>query len=314
MQAIAISTADRAKSLNLPLGIGRLADPKISLASMASIFLGACAAAAAGPLHPGWLALTILGIFAIEVAKNASGEIFDFDSGADLAVAPQDCSPFSGGKRVLVDALLTRAQTQMIAAVAYLIGGAVGLAIAVWREPAVVWLGLAGMACAFFYQAPPVRLSYRGLGELAVAICYGPLICLGTYLVQRGEIAPTPLLVSIPLGLLIANFLLVNEFPDFSADAQARKRTLIVRFGRKATSRLFVGTFAVAFGMLLVLPAFGFPISILLGEIAIVPALMASAHVLEAPENTPGIIPAQAKTLLTFLLYSGGVGLGLLVR
>ena len=61
-------------------GFQRLADPKISLASMASIFLGTCAAAAQGPLQVGWLAITILGIFAIEVAKNASGEVFDFDS------------------------------------------------------------------------------------------------------------------------------------------------------------------------------------------------------------------------------------------
>lgn len=77
-------------------GFWRLADPKISLASMASIFLGAAAAAHDGALAPGWLVLTILGIFAIEVAKNASGELFDWDSGADLAVVPEDRSPFFG--------------------------------------------------------------------------------------------------------------------------------------------------------------------------------------------------------------------------
>ena len=96
---------------NFGLGLWRLADPKISLASMASLFLGACASAATGPLHWGWLAFTVLGIFCIEVAKNASGEIFDFDSGADPGVAPEHLTPFSGGKRVLVEALLTRSQT-----------------------------------------------------------------------------------------------------------------------------------------------------------------------------------------------------------
>ncbi len=55
-------------------GFWRLADPKISLASMASIFLGACAAAADGSLHVGWLIVAVLGIFAIEVAKNASAK------------------------------------------------------------------------------------------------------------------------------------------------------------------------------------------------------------------------------------------------
>src|SRR5574341_214290 len=104
---------------DLGAGVWRLADPKISLASMASIFLGACLAVADGGWSPAWLAFTAAGIFFIEVAKNASGEIIDFDSGADLGVAPVDRSPFSGGKRVLVDGLLTRKQTATIAAVSY---------------------------------------------------------------------------------------------------------------------------------------------------------------------------------------------------
>ena len=54
-------------------GFWRLADPKISLASMASIFLGVAVARHDGLLSPGWLLLTVFGIFCIEVAKNASG-------------------------------------------------------------------------------------------------------------------------------------------------------------------------------------------------------------------------------------------------
>jgi 1,4-dihydroxy-2-naphthoate octaprenyltransferase len=79
------------------VGVWRLADPKITLASAASLLLGASAAAADGPIAWGWLVLTVAGIFFVEVAKNVSGEVFDFDSGADRAVAPEDRSPFSGG-------------------------------------------------------------------------------------------------------------------------------------------------------------------------------------------------------------------------
>ena len=143
-------------------GLWRLADPKISLASFSAMFLGACVAAREGPLSLKWLLLTVFGIFAIEVAKNASGEVFDFDSGADSAVAPEDRSPFSGGKRVLVDRLLTRGETSGIAAACYALGIAAGLAIVFGREPRVLLLGLVGVATAFFYHAPPVKLSYRG--------------------------------------------------------------------------------------------------------------------------------------------------------
>ena len=149
---------------NFASGLWRLADPKISLASMASLFLGACASAAAGPLHWGWLALTVLGIFCIEVAKNASGEIFDFDSGADPGVAPEHLTPFSGGKRVLVEALLTRRQTIGIAAVTYLLGIAIGLAIVVYREPMVLWLGMIGVGAAYFYNGAPLRAGVPGTG------------------------------------------------------------------------------------------------------------------------------------------------------
>src|SRR3990172_12964467 len=83
-------------------GLWRLADPKISLASISSVFLGSAIAVADGPLHWGWLAVTVAGILAIEVAKNAAGEIVDYDSGTDVKVAPGDRSPFSGGKRVMV--------------------------------------------------------------------------------------------------------------------------------------------------------------------------------------------------------------------
>lgn len=168
------------------------------------------------------MALTVLGIFFIEIAKNASGEVFDFDSGTDLAVAAEDRSPFSGGKRVLIDALLTRRQTISIAAVSYLIGIAAGLVIVAYREPQILWLGVVGVALAYFYHAPPFKLSYRGLGELAVGLCYGPLITSGTYLVQLGTVTLEPILVSTLLGLLIAAFLWINEFPDYRVQSRGQ--------------------------------------------------------------------------------------------
>jgi 1,4-dihydroxy-2-naphthoate octaprenyltransferase len=217
----------------LAAGIWRIADPKITLASVASMIVGAAAAALAGPIAWRWLAATVLGIFAIEAAKNASGEIFDWDSGADTGVAEDERSPFSGGKRVIVDGLLTRRQTAWVALVAYAIGAAIGLAIAIEREPAVVWLGLLGVALAYFYHAPPLALAYRGLGELAVALAYGPVIAAGTYLVQRHTVDRLVLAPAVPLGLAIGAFLWVNEFPDARADAAAGKRTLVVRLPKK---------------------------------------------------------------------------------
>ncbi len=294
-------------------GFWRLADPKISLASVASIALGTAAAAASGPISIGWWLLTILGVFAVEVAKNASGEVFDWDSGTDRRVTEQDRSPFSGGKRVLVDGLLTRAQTWGIAAGGYLLAVVAGFAIVGWREPGVFWLGFAGVGLAWFYHAPPLRLSYRGLGEAAVAVAYGPLICAGTYLVQRGSLPIEIVLLATPLGLLIAAFLWINEFPDHDADALSQKLTLVVRLGRPAAARGFVGLGIAAAGVLALLPVAGLPLTVWLGGVAAIRFVPAARLLRSAPEVTPAIIPAQAMSLQAFLLYAVGASVGILI-
>jgi 1,4-dihydroxy-2-naphthoate polyprenyltransferase len=297
----------------LGAGLWRLADPKISLASFSALFLGACAAARDGPISVPWLLLTVVGIFAIEVAKNASGEIFDFDSGTDLAVAREDRTPFSGGKRVLVERLLTRKQTAAIAGVAYSLGIAAGLSIVAWREPRVLLLGFVGVAAALFYQAPPLRLSYRGLGEVAVGLCYGPLLTAGTYLVQRGHVTREVIAASLPLGLMIADFLLINEFPDARADSQARKRTLVVRLGRRRASLLYGWVAAIAFALVFALPSIGSPRSVWLGLLGLPPAVR-TAWILRAdPDTTARLIPAQILTLVSFLLLALGSGGGFLL-
>lgn len=294
-------------------GLWRLADPKISLASFASMGLGLAAAAADGPVAWGWFALTVVGIFAIEVAKNASGEVVDFESGVDLAVLPEDRSPFSGGKRVIVDKLLTRRETTAIAAVCYLAGILAGLAIVVWREPGILWIGVLGVALAYFYHGAPFRLAYRGLGEVAVAVAYGPLVFAGTYLVQRGALAPGILWLSVPLALMIGGFLWANEFPDYRADKAAGKRTLVVRLGRPLASRMFMGLMLVACLLIVLLPVFVVPRGALIGAIAVVPAATAARLLRDAPEETARIIPAQARTLLAFVLYALGAGVGMVV-
>ena len=310
--ASAVVQGNTVVTTDLRAGIWRLADPKVTLASIASLFLGACAAAHDGPMAWGWLALTVLGIFSIEVAKNASGEVFDFESGADPGVAPEDRSPFSGGKRVLVDGLLTRRQTVNLAGVGYLLGMALGLVIAVGREGRVLWLGMAGMACAWFYQAPPLKLSYRGLGEVAVAVCYGPLLSSGTYLVQRRTLTPEVVILAMPLGMAIAAFLWVNEFPDYRADQAAGKRTLVVRLGRRRASLAFAWLVAAVYLGLAVLPTAGTPPTVLLGALGLVPGVMAARRLMAEPECTTRVIPAQVLTLISFLLLAAGMGIGLL--
>ncbi|MCK6547587.1 prenyltransferase [Myxococcota bacterium] len=290
-------------------GIWRVADPKITLASLASMTIGGAAAAADGPIAWGWLVITVLGIMSLEAAKNASGEIFDLES--DAAVRDDERSPFSGGKRVIVDGLMTKRETALMAAVFYGLGCGAGLAIAALREPMVLVLGMIGVALAFFYNAPPLKLAYRGLGELAVGASYGPLIACGTYLVQRHAVTPHVVLASLPLGLAIAAFLVVNELPDARADALAGKKNLVVRLGAARAGDVFGLMHAATYAILALLPLFGLSYAVWLGFAGLPLALRATARVRSAP-SIDTLVPAQAWTLLAFVLLAVGTGVGLL--
>ena len=195
----------------------------------------------------------------------------------------------------------------------YALGVGAGLVISWLREPAVLWIGLVGVVAAYSYHGPPLRLSYRGLGELAVALCYGPLICAGTYLVQRGEVTAEVWWLSVPLGLLIAAFLWINEVPDAAADRASGKYTLVVRTGRRRASLGFAALGAVAFGVLAALPARGLPPAVLAGGVAAVPYVVATVTLHRHWGRTARLVPAQGLTLASFVVYSLATGGALLL-
>jgi 1,4-dihydroxy-2-naphthoate octaprenyltransferase len=295
-------------------GLWRLADPKISLTSAAAMLVGAPLAARDGDLSLPWLAVTALAFFCMEVAKNAWGDVIDYDSGTDLAVGPEDRTPFSGGKRVMVDELLSRRQTWAVALVFGGLGMLLGAAIVLLRAPSAIGVGLLGLGLGWSYHGPPLKLAYRGLGELDVVLCYGPLLCLATYVIQTDRYAWDVVWLALPLGLLIAAFLWVNEFPDHDADAAHGKRNLVVVLGRRRASRILPGIHLTAFAVLGAVPWLGdLPLGVWLGFLALPPALLASVWTWQDPESFYRHRAVQPMALLAFLLYSVGAGVGVLI-
>lgn len=298
---------------NFWTGFWRLADPKISLTSAAAIYVGISVAVVEGAFSWTWLVLTLLAFFAIEVAKNAWGDVFDYDSGVDLAVAPRDRTDFSGGKRVLVDGLLSREQTWGMAIGFGAAGLAIGVAIVLFREPLALWIGILGFALGWSYHGPPLRFAYRGLGELDVVLCYGPLIALSAYLIQAHRLSWSVFWLSLPLGLVIAAFLWVNQFPDYEADRRHGKNNLVARLGKRLASRVLPFIYLGAFAVLAALPATGLPETVWLGGLAVIPAAYASIQVWRHPETFHRHKPVQPAALVTFLVYSAGAGTGVLL-
>jgi 1,4-dihydroxy-2-naphthoate polyprenyltransferase len=133
----------------------------------------------------------------------------------------------------------------------YLVGIAVGLALLALRgSVALLVIGVIGVLLSVFYTAPPLKLVYRGLGEVTTAIGFGPLMLVGAAVVQtRGVVPVEALVASVPIAILVALILYVNEIPDRPSDASAGKRTLPVRLPRETVIALYdvaaVATFVV---------------------------------------------------------------------
>ncbi|HEV2229379.1 MAG TPA: prenyltransferase [Steroidobacteraceae bacterium] len=220
--------------------------PAFFTASVLPVFVGtAWAAAATG--HVDWrllalaLAATVLAHGATNVYNDVGDDVIGADEGNNERIYP-----YTGGSRFIQTGLLTRAEMARLAlglAVAALV---VGFALTLLRGPGVVLLGLAGLALGILYSMPGVQLSARGVGELAVAVGFGPLPLLGAAWLQGAPVNAGAVLVSLPVGAWVAAILLINEVPDRDADARAGKRTLVVRLGAAGARAIYFGLTALA--------------------------------------------------------------------
>ena len=219
--------------LALPFLVLRTTRLPFLSATIVPVVLGIVIAASHGFFDVLTAVLTVIGACLVQLAINVSNDVFDTAQGADDAnVTP---TKFSGGSRVIQYGLVSFRGMATLAAGLYAAGALVGLLLLALRgSPALLAIGVIGLVVGLGYTAPPLKLVYRGLGEIAVAIGFGPLMLLGAYVVQSGgTLAWEPFVASIPVALLVALILYVNEIPDRRGDAHAGKRTLPVRFGRR---------------------------------------------------------------------------------
>jgi 1,4-dihydroxy-2-naphthoate octaprenyltransferase len=106
--------------------------------------------------------------------------------------------------------------------------GAAGVAVGA-IAPVVLVLLLVGAVLGWQYSLPPLRLAWRGWGEVDNA-CLGGLLlpCYGHATASRG-LEPSLLAICLPFTLLVFVNLLATGWADREADAAVGKRTLATR-------------------------------------------------------------------------------------
>jgi 1,4-dihydroxy-2-naphthoate octaprenyltransferase len=267
------------------------------------VLVGSSVAWSESVFHWGFFLLTLLGAVCIQAASNMSNDYFDHLSGTDEN--NRELTPFSGGSRVIQDGTFGARQVLIVSTILYLVGAAIGVYLAWVRGWTVLWLGLIGAFLAFFHNAPPFRLYYLvpGLGELAVGLGFGPVVVLGATYVQAQQLTLGALWASVPVGLLIAAVLYINEFPDYQADKSVGKKTLVVAFGREQAVWGYIALLVVAYFMVIlgvVLRILPLPALLALLPLPLVYRCIQGARRFHS--DTPNLIPTNALTIQIHLL------------
>jgi len=285
-------------------------------ATIVPVLLGIAIAARQGSFDLLTAILTIIGAACVQLGLNVANDVFDAVQGADDAnVTP---TQFSGGSRVIQYGLVSLRRMAGLSAAFYIAAALIGLVLLALRgSPALLVIGVVGFIVSVGYTAPPLKLVYRGLGELAVAAGFGPLMLLGAFVVQtRGALSWEPVVASLPVALLVALILYVNEIPDRRGDARAGKRTLPVRLSRQTVVTGYRLAAAGAYVILVVGVVLGvLPIPALLALLTIPLALRVSRGLEPNYDNPYGLMAVMGVNVKLHL-YAGVlllVGYGLVL-
>lgn len=235
--------------------------PRTLPAAVAPVLVGSALAWHAGALDLAAAGICLGFALLIQIGTNFANDYYDFVQGADTAARVGPRRAVAAG--LIAPATMKRAMWLVFAG-AFLLG----LSLLAWGGPWLLAVGVASIVCGIAYTGGPFPLGYHGLGDLFVFIFFGLVAVGATYFVQAGHWTTDVLLASIPIGLLAANILVVNNYRDVETDTVAGKRTLVVRLGRGAARAQFNLSLLVAFAMPAVFVARGYPWPMLLPLIA----------------------------------------------
>ena len=227
------------------------------------------------------LILCSFGVLFAHLSTNMFNDYFDNIDGTD----PGNYNYFqqvSGGSRAIELGLITISKTKSLAITLSLIAIVFGVSILynsyIDNMFSIIMITLFALFLGYFYTAPPFRLvAKKGLGELSILTVFGPLILLGVgFAIFNGDFFNSIhfnnlLLISIPVGLLTTNILLINEFPDYEGDLKTGKNHLVVTFGKKNSRYIYLFN-------LIIVAITTFYVAIQLNKILLVPLLYILAY------------------------------------
>ena len=267
-------------------------------ASIVPVMLGTSVALyETGSLNWLHLFLVSVGVLGCHAGSNMINDYYDYVNLTDEINRFR--SPFNGGSGCIQENLVSPVGILRAGVFCFCVSFTVGLYLCASEGGAVLLFVATGIISGYIYSGFP-KLSSRGLGEFLVALNFGPLIVTGAHFIQAGTFSLLALIVSLPIGLLIAAVLYINQFPDYEADSLCRKRNLVVTLGLKAALPYYYLLMAGAYSTIIVGILFNIlPHNAIFTLLTFPTALVAALTARRWYGNPKRILPANALTIFT---------------
>ncbi len=223
--------------------------PKTLPAAAAGVITGTALALRDGHFRFGPALAALLIALLLQIGSNLANDVYDYERGADAGKR-------HGPTRVTQAQLLTPMQVKAGMWLIFGLSTLLGLYLFFVAGWVVILIGLAAIVSAIAYTGGPFPLGYFGLGDAFVFIFFGVAAVAGTYFVQAGSVSAEAWWMSLPIGWLIVDILVVNNLRDINADRAAGKHTLAVRIGERGTRIQYIILLGASYLLLPVLAIF----------------------------------------------------------
>ncbi|WP_244405209.1 1,4-dihydroxy-2-naphthoate polyprenyltransferase [Ignavibacterium album] len=245
--------------------------PKTLPAAVVPVMVGSALAINQGKFYPLYSFIALVCSLLIQIGTNFTNDLYDHLKGADTEKR-------KGPLRVLSAGLISVKEMRNAIFLVFGLTFILGLYLVYVTDWKILAIGIFSIIAGLAYTAGPYPLAYHGLGDLFVFLFFGIIGTMGTYYLHHLEFTIVSFLVSLPVGALITNILIVNNYRDIEEDKVAGKNTLAVIFG-KEFSRYeyifflllsffvpFILYFKFNFTGTIFLPYLSFPLAILLAK------------------------------------------------
>lgn len=214
--------------------------PRTLPAALVPVMVGSALAIYHGIFFPAYSIVALLCSILIQIGTNFTNDLYDYLKGTDTKER-------KGPLRVLASGLISVKEMKWGIFLVFFTAFLLGLYLVYSVGIMILWIGIFSIIAGLAYTAGPFPLAYNGLGDLFVFIFFGIVGTVGTYYLHAQQFTSLAFLISLPVGALITNILIVNNYRDIEEDKTAGKNTLAVLLGREFSRYEYVFFILVSF-------------------------------------------------------------------